>query len=182
MLEYLGIDLLNDVHEAYADRLQRALDRGYAEPGSKYHWLYEELDYRIRTLRQVSLFLNALTAFMSGNNGDKPMFFVVSYTTDLFTEERIGEAAYNHEGSERFFDSSNAYWQEMQEVLALMGKDYDFANLPMYYVDLCEYTVRSVRLHLYIRECAFHAIDRDKFDVLMRRQTYPAAATEGGAA
>ena len=42
--------------------------------------------------------------------------------------------------------------------------------------------VRSVRLHLYIRERAFHAIDRDKFDVLMRRQTYPAAATEGGAA
>ena len=61
-----------------------------------------------------------------------------------------------------------------------MGMDYDCANLPMYYVDLCEYTVRCVRLHLYIRERAFHAIDREKFAALVRH--VPPDNEEGGAA
>ncbi len=180
MLQYLGPELLDEIRSSYADRFQLARDRGYGKPESKYHWLYEELDYRIRLLRQVSLFLRSLSAFMTGTNGDKPMFYVVSYTTDLFVEESIGQAAYNHEGAEKFFDQGNVFWREMQEVLDVMGHDYDFANLPMYYVDLCEYAVRCVRLHLYIREKAFHAIDRDKFAGLMRYAS--PVNEEGGAA
>lgn len=181
MLNYLSKDLLDEVRSTYAERFRLAHDRGYSDPSSKYYWLYEELGYRLRLLRQVNLFLNSLSMYMASRDGEQPMYFVVSYTTNLFTEKRIGEAAFNRKDKEMFFHESCTYWQEMQEVLNLMSHDYDFANLPMYYVDLCEYAVRAVRLHLYIRERAFHAIDREKFDTLMQRQLYP-DNEQGGAA
>ena len=181
MLNYLGTELISEIQKAYSERFQLAVERGYSEPGSKYYWLFEELSYRTRLVRQVNLFLNSLSLYMTSKDGDKPMYFVVSYITDLFTEKRIGEAAFNRAGKEQFFHESCTYWQEMQEVLDVMAHGYDFTNLPMYYVDLCEYAVRAVRLHLYIRERKFHAIDRDKFDDLMRRQIFQ-STVEGGAA
>jgi|GEM_PF-1204914 hypothetical protein len=181
MLNYLGTELISEIQKAYNERLQLAVERGYSDPGSKYYWLFEELSYRVKLLRQVNLFLNSLSLYMTSKDGDQPMYFVVSYTTDLFTEKRIGEAAFNREGKEQFFLESCTYWLEMQEVLDIMGHGYNYTNLPLYYVDLCEYAVRAVRLHLYIREREFHAIDRDKFDALMRRQIFQ-STVEGGVA
>ena len=180
MLQYLGTELLDEIRGTYAERLRLARERGYGKPESKYHWLYAELDYRSRFLRQALLFLNSLPKFMTGEDADKPMLYVVSYTTGMFTEASIGDAAFNSRSPEKFFDSSNGYWRDMEEALTLMGDGYDFTNLPLYYTDLCEYTVRCVRLHLYIREKAYHAIDREKFVGLVHFE--PPADEEGGAA
>ena len=48
-----------------------------------------------------------------------------------------------------------------------MKEDYDMNNLPLLYLDLSEYIVRSVRFYLHMREqqCP---IDRSKFDEIMR--------------
>ena len=56
----------------------------------------------------------------------------------------------------------------MNEVLDSMGVDYDTTLLPLLFIDLSEYVVRSVRLYLQIREREIHAIDRDKFDQIMK--------------
>lgn len=181
MLNYLGRELIHALHKAYSERFQLAVDRGFSNPDSKYYWLFEELSYRVRLLRQVDLFLNSLSQYMPSSDGEKPMYYVVSYTTDLFSQNRIGEAAFNREGKEQYIHESCTYWQEMQEVLDMMSGKYDFQNLPLYYVDLCEYAVRAVRLHLYIREKEFRAIDREKFDALMQRQIFPEVVQSGGA-
>ena len=54
-----------------------------------------------------------------------------------------------------------------------MGEDYDTTILPLVYIDLCEYVVRSVRLLLQIREMTIAAVDREKFDVVMELEGPP---------
>ena len=49
---------------------------------------------------------------------------------------------------------------------SISQKDYDLSNLPLFYVDLCEYVVRAIRLYLQIREGSFHAIDKGKFETI----------------
>lgn len=56
---------------------------------------------------------------------------------------------------------------DFQEAVDNFSADYDLSNLPLFYVDLCEYVVRAIRLCLQIREGSFHAIDKGKFETIM---------------
>jgi len=167
MLNYYGYQLLQELLDYYKPRLQLAEERGYAVQGSKYAWLYEELQHRMRFLRQTVLFLDALPKFMGGEDDSKPMQYVVSYTSRFFTPESIGDIARDAADTHPFFNSGNIYWNELQQALDHFGVDYDMSNLPLLYVDLTEYVVRASRLYLQIREGHFRAIDRDKFDSIM---------------
>ena len=167
MLEYYGVDLLNEIQEYYLPRFRLAEERGYAVQNSKYFWLFEELQQRIRMLRQTLLFLETLPKFMQCEDEYRPLQYVVSYVGKLFTVESIGEIARSEQDIHPFFNDSNPYWEDLQEALNHFDQSYDMNNLPLLYVDLCEYVVRAIRLYFQVRERQFKAIDRGKFDAIM---------------
>ena len=168
MLAYFGPELLCEVKGYYLPRYQQACDRGYTQPGSKYHWLYEELLCRVLTLDQALRFLDALPKFMVSSTEDQIFQYVMNYATALFKVDRIREIPRDDQDQHPYFNDQNPYWVQMNEVLDSMGVDYDTTLIPLLFIDLSEYVVCSVRLYLQIREREIHAIDRDKFDQIMR--------------
>ena len=168
MLAYFGPELLCEVKGYYLPRYQQACDRGYTQPGSKYYWLYEELLCRVLTLDQALRFLDALPKFMVSSTEDQIFQYVMNYATALFKVDRISEIPRDDQDQHPYFNDQNPYWVQMNEVLDSMGVDYDTTLIPLLFIDLSEYVVRSVRLYLQIREREIHAIDRDKFDQIMR--------------
>lgn len=171
MLEYYGVELLTELQEYYLPRFRLAEERGYAVQNSKYYWLFGELQQRIRVLRQTLLFLESLPKFMQCEDEFKPLQYVVSYVGKLFTVESIGEIARSEQDIHPFFNDSNPYWEDLQEALNHFDQTYDMNNLPLLYVDLCEYVIRAIRLYFQIRERQFKAIDRGKFDAIMHLKT-----------
>ncbi len=168
MLEYLGRELLDELYDYYMERLKLADERGFREPGSRYNWLYEELKCRALMIDKTRRFLNALPCFMKDEAEERSFQYVISYVSGLFKPEAIGDIAHAQNDKHPYFNDSNPYWNQTTEVFDDMGVNYDTKQLPMLYVDLSEYVVRSVRLYLYIRESHIHAIDRGKFDQLMK--------------
>ena len=168
MLAYFGAELLRELKGYYIPRLQQARERGYTEPDSRYHWLYEEIRCRILTLDQALRFLDALPKFMMSATEDQIFQYAMNYATALFKADQIGDIPRDEHDSHPFFNDQNPYWVQMNEVLDSLGVDYDTTLLPMLFVDISEYVVRSVRLYLQIRERTIHAIDRDKFDQIMK--------------
>lgn len=167
MLEYYGVELLNELQEYYLPRFRLAEERGYAIQNSKYHWLFEELQQRVRMLRQTLLFLESLPKFMQCEDEYKPLQYVVSYVGKLFAVESIGEIARSDQDTHPFFNDSNPYWLDLQEALDHFDQAYDMKNLPLLYVDMSEYVTRAIRLYFQIREQRFKAVDRGKFDSIM---------------
>lgn len=168
MLAYFGPELLFEVKGYYLPRLQQACERGYTEPGSRYHWLYEELLCRVLTLDQALRFLDVLPKFMVTATEEQIFQYVMNYATALFKADRIGEITRDEQDRHPYFNDQNPYWVQMNEVLDSMGVDYDTTLIPLLFFDMSEYVVRSVRLYLQIRECTIHAIDRGKFDQIMK--------------
>lgn len=176
ILNYCGPELLSEIREAYAQRISLATERGYADPGSRYYWLYEELEYRLRFLRQAQLFIDALPRFITEKAEDDAVGYVVRFVTAFFNPENCGNAQ-NVDGRHPYFNEENRYYQAFTEALEHLDRNYDLADHPLLFVDLTECVVRAVRLHLQIREREFHAIDRNKFDALMQmREPMPASA------
>lgn len=168
MLEYYGVSLLNELQDYYLPRLRLAEERGYAVQNNKYFWLYDELRQRVLMLRQTLLFLESLPHFMNDGKDDcQAMQYAVRYTGKLFSEESIDNIPCSAQDIHPFFNDSDPYWRDLQEALENFDNSYDLQNLPMLYVDLCEYVTRAIRLYFHIRERQFKAIDRGKFDALM---------------
>lgn len=168
MLAYFGPELLLEMKGYYMPRLQLACERGYTQAGSRYHWLYEELLCRVLTLDQALRFLDALPKFMVSATEEQIFRYVMNYATALFKADRIGEIPRDEQDQHPYFNDQNPYWVQMNEVLDSMSMDYDATLIPLLYVDMSEYIVRSIRLYLQIRECAIHAIDRGRFDQIMK--------------
>lgn len=168
MLDYLGIEFLDDLQTHYRRRLNLAVEKGFTEPGNQYHWLYEELRTRALTVSQVKRFLTALPAFMVSATEDQIFQYVMSYTTAFFKPNVIGEIAHDAQDRHPYFNDENPYWVQMNEVLDALGPNYDTAISPLLFIDLSEYVVRSLRLYCYIREHEIHEVDRGKFDQLMK--------------
>lgn len=168
MLAYFGPELLLEMKGYYMPRLQLACERGYTQAGSRYHWLYEELLCRVLTLDQALRFLDALPKFMVSATEEQIFRYVMNYATALFKADRIGEIPRDEQDQHPYFNDQNPYWVQMNEVLDSMSVDYDATLIPLLYVDMSEYIVRSIRLYLQIRECAIHAIDRGRFDQIMK--------------
>ena len=168
MLTYFGSELLLEVKSYYALRLLQACERGYTQPGNRYHWLYEELLCRVRILDQALRFIDALPKFMVASTEEQIFQYVMNYATSLFKTDRISSIPRDDQDQHPYFNDRNPYWVQMNEVLDSMGVDYDTTVIPLLYVDLSEYLVRSVRLYLQIRECEIHTIDRSKFDQIMK--------------
>lgn len=167
MMDYYGVDLLKAIRDAYAPRCELAQERGYAVEGNKYYWLYEELHYRMQVIRQAMLFLDALPQFLCQTDEDKHLQYVVGYASSFFTQDKMGGAERDEQGGHPIFNDGNPYWVDVQEAMDHFDKNYDLKNLPLLYIDSCELVVRMIRLHLFVREKCYHAIDREKFDSLM---------------
>ena len=167
MLAYFSTELLKELLDYYLPRYRLAEERGFAVQGSKYAWLYDELRLRVSTIRQALLFLDSLPKFMECEDNSKPMQYVVSYTSALFAPDGASSVDRGQDDIHPYFNDGNPYWLDFQEAVDNFPTDYDLSNLPLFYVDLCEYVVRAIRLYLQIREGSFHAIDKGKFETIM---------------
>jgi len=167
MLEYYGMNCLQRICDYYQGRYSQAKARGYNSRESKYFWLYKELRERLLIIRQAVRFLKALPKFMSEASDEQTFQYATTYVNSLFKPELTGELKRNDADVHPFFNPANPYWVQMNEVLDGMEEEYDTSILPLFYVDLCEYVVRAVRLLLQIREMTSAAIDREKFDTVM---------------
>ena len=103
---------------------------------------------------------------MECEDNSKPMQYVVSYTSALFAPDGPSSVNRGQDDVHPYFNDGNPYWLDFQEAVDNFSADYDLSNLPLFYVDLCEYVVRAIRLYLQIREGSFHAIDKDKFETI----------------
>ena len=159
MLNYLGTELLQSVHEYYLGRYRLALERGYTAEDSQYYWLFKELRDRILVIRQVEKFLHALPLFMQQEGEEKSLQYVVSFVSSLCGELTNGVGEVKHDDS--------LYWKQTNEIWELMKSNYDMNNLPLLYVDLTEYLVRALRFYFYLREQVCR-IDGGKFDEIMQ--------------
>ena len=168
MVDYLGLEFLDDLKSHYQRRLSLAIEKGYTEVGNQYYWLYEELQIRVLTVSQVKRFLLALPVFMVHATEEQIFQYVMGYATAFFKPDIMGEIPRDAQDQHPYFNDNNPYWIQMNEALDAMGPKYDTTLLPLLYIDLSEFVVRSVRLYYYIREHEIHAIDRGKFDQLMK--------------
>ena len=167
MMLFYGKDLLDKLSVYYGERLRTAKEYGFEAPDAKFNWLYLELDFRVKLLRQVRLFLNVLPEFLTNSTEDAAMQYVVGFTSPWFTEKYIGNLPSDKEGGCVYFHDSNPYWAAISEVMDNMDTDSDFSVLPMFYLTLCEYVIRNLRLYFFLREQLYKPIDREKFDELM---------------
>ena len=166
MLVYLGTELLQGMLQYYVPRYHLALERKYTVEGSQYYWLFIELRARILAIRQAEKFLHALPQFMQQGNEEQSLQFVVSYVSTMCAQlaPQVDEQGSGTNSVDR---AEDPYWMQANDVWSRMQEGYDMNNLPLLYLDLSEYIVRSVRFYLHMREqqCP---IDRSKFDEIMR--------------
>lgn len=160
-MKYCQATLFSSLCEYYSERHSKALMREYDQPGSKYHWLYQELAERVTTLSNAKLFMEALPLFMREDEGcEKSLSYVTSYVGELF----VGIPC------EQLLKEGNVYWDDFMEVQEVINRKAELTfqpQVPQFYLDLCEYVVRCIRLYFYVREKVVCAIDRDKFDSVM---------------
>lgn len=169
MLDYFGTEFLDNLLEYYLPRYKQAKERGFDREGQKFHWLYAELRERVLLISQSRRYLKTMPAIICNSTEEQTFRSVTSYVSGLFKPDRIGEIQRSSDDVHPFFNDDNPYWMQMNEVFDSMGTSYDTEDLPLLCVDLCEYVVRGVRLYLQIREQSIHAIDKGKFDLLMKR-------------
>lgn len=171
MLTYLGPELLQSVLEHYEHRYQLALERGYADESSQYYWLFDEIRDRILIIRQAEIFLYALPLFMQQGDEENALQYVVSYVGGLCAALTTGAGDSKTNVGEYSTHKSNPYWKQANEVLDRLREGYDLNNLPLLYMDLSEYLVRTLRYYFYMREQRCQ-IDRGKFDEIMQLNYY----------
>lgn len=170
MLQYLGPEFLQELQDYYGYRLSKALNRGFNAEGSKFHWLYAELDTRAKLLRQAKLFMDALPKFMVGADEEKIFAYVVEYSQQILSDPAVNPPVGDGQ-PHPFFNNDNPYWTELQTTFENFEVGYNTSLLPMTYVDLCEYLICTLRLCLQMREQCVCAIDREKFDAVMHLRT-----------
>lgn len=168
MLNYFGISFLVDLQNYYGNRLRQALVSGFDQKDHKYHWLYEELAYRTNCVRQTCFALEAMPAFLMHAKSEDAFTYIYGMTTKWFRAEATKAAPKRDDGTCYFYSDECPYWTDLQVSFDLFGNNYDYDTLPVFYVDLVEYVICSVRLHFFIRESLLRPIDRGKFDELMK--------------
>lgn len=148
----------------YSERYSKAIARNYNNPDSKYHWLYKELSERVTTLSSAKLFLEALPLFMKEDETcERSLSYATSFIADLFKDIPC----------EKLLQEGNPYWDDFMEAVENIDRKAELAfqsQVPQFYLALCEYVVRCIRLYFYVREKVICAIDRDKFDSVMDTQ------------
>lgn len=168
MMEFYGLDLLKQIQSAYQVRCQKALERGFDQEGNPYHWLYAELRIRLQMLQETLLYLEALPRFLDTAEAEKPYQYIMMFLARCFRQANLGTADAS-ETPDPFFQDRNPYWRDIQEALEALDEPDLLQNLPLFFVYSCELVTRAVRLYFQIRESRIHAIDREKFDALMRQ-------------
>lgn len=164
---YFGIDLLHHLQQYYESRLALALSKKFDQKDDKYHWLFQELMYRVTILRQLLDMTAILPELMCRQTADQIFAMIIGHTSGWFSDEVLGTQPRDREGQSVYFQESNPYWADLQTAMDRFTTDYDYTRLSTFYIDLVEYIVMAVRLYFFIREKQFRPIDRAKYDDLV---------------
>lgn len=165
---YYGRPFLIYLYQYYGGRLKQALASGFDHQDHQYFWLYNELLLRVNCLRKTMLELDALPSYMAIGKEEDAFRFAQGMSSSCFSQQALEDAPKSEDGSCVYFSDSCQYWAGVLEALGSFEGDYDYKNLPCFYVDLVEYIIRMLQLHFFVREQLHRPIDRNKFDELMR--------------
>ena len=166
MLYFYGAELLDRLGAHYGARLRRAKEQGFDRDRSEYHWLWRELDLRVRMIRQTRVFLDALPGFLVRCTGEEAMRYTADFTSSWFTEEYVGILPEDDEGRCPYLSDSSPYWTAVCEAMDELDAGAGRSPLPMFCVELGELAARSLRLCFFLREKQFRPIDGDRFGSL----------------
>lgn len=163
MVRY-GSEFLQKLLKYYSDRLSAARHRGFDQPTTQYHWLYEELALRVETLDQTTLFMSLLPRYLQCSDTETTMDFATRYVEAWFTEKAVGEMPHDAKGQSVYFSQKNPYWVEVERAGDSVSAGIDEKDTQ---ARIGEYVICCLRFFFYMREHQFRSIDRDKFDGLM---------------
>lgn len=166
MALYYGLDMLQYLQTHYEPRLALALERGFDDEKSKYHWLFSELETRVNTLRRSMAFLSVLPLFIKERTAEQALTLILSFGRDWFGEESLGRLARDVRGNCSYFSNGNPYWKAFMEISDEIGEKEEQSSQVELYVDLTEYMVRLLLLYFYVRDKQFKSIDRGGFESL----------------
>ena len=107
MMFYYGQELMEKLTDYYGRRLNAARKQGFSDERAQYHWLFQELDYRVNLLRQVHMFMEALPPYRAMKKPDEVMAYVTQYAGAWFQEKNIGTLPQDAQGRCAFFSDSN---------------------------------------------------------------------------
>ena len=167
MLYYYGTDLLNKLDTYYGARFSEARKRGFDSPDAGYHWLYQELDLRVKTLRQTRIFIETMPKYLPSCSADDALRYAMNFSHPWFSPKHLGSLPKDSEGYCIYFTDRNPYWRSYKEVVNVIDYELDFTMPPMVHLVLSEYIVRCLSLYFFLRDRQFRPIDRKKFDSLM---------------
>ena len=164
-MAHFGLVFLEKLEQYYTARLNAAMQQGFNDSATKYHWLYMELKLRAETIGQVKLFLSLLPEYLHRSDSENAMTFATQYADVWFMEQSVGQLPHNGNGNCSYFSEGNPYWADIQTAGAGLNRSQSEEET---LACITEYVICCLRLYFYMREHQFRAIDREKFEHLMQ--------------
>jgi hypothetical protein len=164
---YFGTDLLKKLQGYYEPRLALAIKNGFDDADNRYHWLFAELDLRVKALRRSLELIGAMPALIANSKPDDVFSVVVHHITAWFGADMIGDGPKDEDGKTIYFTDKNPHWSDFMKASDRFTVDYDYTKTGEFLLDITEYIVTALRLFFGIREAQFRPIDRGKYDSMV---------------
>lgn len=167
MCPVYNTSLLKRIMDYYEQRLNKAVEMGIPQaPDHPHYPIYRELVLRINTLRTGILYADALVAFMKD---DDLFVYIARYVNSLF--QKTSEEETQNEvmkALESCSTQENWAWKDLMDAMDKFSSQYDYTQVPLFYVDIVHYVVCALRLFLVVRELVCN-VDRGKLKAYLQQ-------------
>ncbi len=166
MCPVYNTSLLKRILDYYEQRLNKAVEMGIPKaPDHPHYPVNRELVLRINTLQTGILYADALVAFMKD---DDLFVYIARYVNSLFqktseeeTQDEVMKAL------ESCSTQENWAWKDLMVAMDKFSSQYDYTQVPLFYVDIVHYVVCALRLFLVVREGVYN-VDRGKLEAYLQ--------------
>lgn len=167
MCPVYNTSLFKRILNYYEQRLNKAVEMGIPQaPDHPHYPVYRELVLRIDTLRAGILYADALVAFMKD---DDLFVYIARYVNSLFQKTSGGETQDEiMKVLESCSAQENYVWKELMDAMDRFSSQYDYTQIPLFYVDIVHYVVCALRLFLVVREAVYN-VDRGKLEAYLQQ-------------
>lgn len=167
MCQVYNTSLLKRVLDYYEQRLSKAVEMGIPQaPDHPHYPVYRELVLRVETLRTGILYADALVAFMKD---DDLFVYIARYVNSLF--QKTSEEETQNEvmkALESCSTQENCVWKDLMDAMDRFTGQYDYTQIPLFYLDIVHYVVCALRLFLVVREAVYN-VDRGKLEAYLQQ-------------
>jgi len=166
MCPVYNTSLLKRILDYYNQRLNKAVEMGIPQaPDHSHYRVYCEQVLRVETLRTGILYADALVAFIK----DEDLFiYIAKYVNSLFQKTSAGETQDEiMKALEICCVQENHAWKELTDAMDKFSNQYDYTQIPLFYVDIVHYVVCALRFFLVVREAVYN-VDRGKLGTYLQ--------------